>query len=602
MRKTFPGATRKTTPNSTHVKSLLRRIARIRVGVISAELACAPLIEEAHPAQRTSARNLLHYAVLRRHGSGNLNERLSSFGLLPLTNTRRPILENIDRAISLLKSLSEVTHSEDEDRRGIAEPPAQREDAASPLPKKQHLVMLTLSGESSTDIDFIARLLRAGMNVLRINCARDNAGVWEGLIASLRSAERITGRKCKLFMDLAGPKLRTGSLSECQGVVKWSPRRDRFGRVVAPARIHFVAGDTKKETEPGVDVSLTMPATWLLRRKVGEVLKFVDARGSKRSVRLTAIRRTGVIGESTSTAYLTSGVRLRVSTEKGSIALRGLPPATEEVRVRVGEILWLTASPIPGIAANVNEGGRVILPARIGVTLPEVLADVKRGERVWIDDGKIGGVVRGRGKGRLEVEITHAAERGTKVRADRSINLPDSKLRISSLTSKDIRDLEFVALHADWIGYSFIRTPEDVHELLLRLGHFPRKGIGVVLKVENRKAYERLPEILLAGMRTRNVAALIARGDLAVECGFVETPRIQEEIFSACEAARMPVFIATQVLESLAQKGVLSRPEMVDAHVAARADCIMLNKGPHVLEALRTIKAIVRECEAAVKT
>ena len=91
------------------------------------------------------------------------------------------------------------------------------------------------------------------------------------------------------------------------------------------------------------------------------------------------------------------------------------------------------------------------------------------------------------------------------------------------------------------------------------------------------------------------MSALIARGDLAVECGFQEIPRIQDEIFRACAAAGMSVFIATQVLENLAQKGRPSRPEVIDASVAARANCIMLNKGPFVVEAVKLLKEIVRE-------
>ena len=119
--------------------------------------------------------------------------------------------------------------------------------------------------------------------------------------------------------------------------------------------------------------------------------------------------------------------------------------------------------------------------------------------------------------------------------------------------------------------------------------------MGVVLKIENQQAFENLPLLLLEAMR-HHVAfgVMIARGDLAVECGWERLVEIQEEVLWMCEAAHVPVIWATQVLEGLMQNGIPSRAEVTDAGLAARAECVMLNKGPYVVEAVRVLDDIMR--------
>ena len=91
---------------------------------------------------------------------------------------------------------------------------------------------------------------------------------------------------------------------------------------------------------------------------------------------------------------------------------------------------------------------------------------------------------------------------------------------------------------------------------------------------------------------------MIARGDLAVECGYERMAEVQEEILWACEAAHLPVVWATQVLETLARTGLPSRAEITDAAMGERAECVMLNKGPHILDAMRMLDDILRRMQA----
>ena len=147
------------------------------------------------------------------------------------------------------------------------------------------------------------------------------------------------------------------------------------------------------------------------------------------------------------------------------------------------------------------------------------------------------------------------------------------------------------------MGLSFVHSPRTSTSCRAARGA-ARRDLGIVLKIETRRAFEMLPPLLLAAMRGPAVGVMIARGDLAVECGFERLAEVQEEILWLCEAAHVPVIWATQVLESLAKEGVPSRAEITDAAMGERAECVMLNKGPHIVEAVRVLDDILRRMEA----
>jgi pyruvate kinase len=118
-----------------------------------------------------------------------------------------------------------------------------------------------------------------------------------------------------------------------------------------------------------------------------------------------------------------------------------------------------------------------------------------------------------------------------------------------------------------------------------------------VLKIETRAGFENLPGLLFAAMRSPALGVMIARGDLAVECGYERLAEVQEEILWIAEAAHVPVIWATQVLESLTKTGMPSRSEITDAAMGERAECVMLNKGPYVVETVRTLDGILRRMQ-----
>src|SRR5262249_41411699 len=161
-------------------------------------------------------------------------------------------------------------------------------------------------------------------------------------------------------------------------------------------------------------------------------------------------------------------------------------------------------------------------------------------------DGRIGGSVRAASADGLEVEVTQVREGGEKLGADKGINLPDSELNLPALTAQDLEDLEVATQYADMIGLSFVQAPADVDQLRAHMSRLGAGHLGIVLKVETRRGFDNLPHLLLAAMKHRAAGVMIARGDLAVECGYERLAEVQEEILWACEAAHMPVIWATQ--------------------------------------------------------
>jgi pyruvate kinase len=223
-----------------------------------------------------------------------------------------------------------------------------------------------------------------------------------------------------------------------------------------------------------------------------------------------------------------------------------------------------------------------------------VFDHARPGEHLWLDDGKLGGIIQHVDRDEIVVVITDARPGGTKLRAGRGINVPDTDLELDALTQKDHGDLDAVAALADIVNFSFVRRPEDVEALQRELRARGVDEIGIVLKIENVVAFRNLPQLLITAMRSARVGVMIARGDLAVEVGFDRLAEVQEEITWICEAAHVPVIWATQVLDTMAQTGQPSRAEVTDAAAGERTECVMLNKGPYILEAIGALDSILR--------
>ena len=321
-------------------------------------------------------------------------------------------------------------------------------------------------------------------------------------------------------------------------------------------------------------------------------------RDSERAFEIVDATDHGCWTEAKKTAYVVPGTvlwRARGIAEGEALkAVVGeLPPVENAIFLKQGDLLVLTKDLYPGRSATYDGDGRLLTSAIVGCTIPEVFDDVRSGESIWFDDGKIGGVIEKVEEKRIHVRITQARLRGEKLRSDKGINLPETDLHLAAMTAKDLEDLTFTAEHADVVELSFANTARDVELLQEHLAHLSDRQPAVVLKIETRRGFENLPEMLLTAMRSPCCGVMIARGDLAVECGFERLAEVQEEILWICEAAHVPVIWATQVLETLAKEGLPSRAEITDAAMGDRAECGMLNKGPHIVSALRVLDDIL---------
>jgi pyruvate kinase len=593
---------------NANLESILQELTAIRADMIADEARSAARLDQVHVNYRESARNLVHYLALRRRDLRPLQLQLAALGLSSLGRAESHVLATVDAVLEVLHRLTGCPRPESSPaaafidfgtgERLLAE---HTEALLGPTtPGRGARIMVTMPGEAADDFTLVRDLMQGGMNCMRINCAHDDVKAWARMIDHLRRAEQELGRSCQVIMDLAGPKLRTGPLEPGPAVVKIRPRRDDFGRVAAPARVWLSLGNDPHPPPSPADACLTVPEAWLARLRPGEQVKFTDARGSKRIFVVIDVTHGGCWVEATKTAYVVPGTVLRHEQEADDReGLVGDPPPTENaVALQQGDRLILTRNLEPGRPATRDGAGQVLTPAMIGCTIPEVFDTVQSGESIWFDDGKIGGVVEKVETERVLIRITRSRLQGEKLRADKGINLPESDLRLPALTAKDIEDLTFVAKHADVVELSFANCADDVESLqnnLIRLGGDPP---AIVLKIETRRGFDNLPNMLLTAMRSACCGVMIARGDLAVECGFERMAEVQEEILWICEAAHVPVIWATQVLETLAKEGMPSRAEITDAAMGDRAECVMLNKGPHVLSAVEVLDDILRRMQA----
>jgi pyruvate kinase len=239
--------------------------------------------------------------------------------------------------------------------------------------------------------------------------------------------------------------------------------------------------------------------------------------------------------------------------------------------------------------------GSVERPAHVSIEVDELFASVRPGERIMLDDGSIEGVVTWVDPDRIDLEIVRPA-RG-KLRSGKGVNLPDTELSIPGLTDGDLAIVEALAADVDLVAMSFVSSPHDVRRLHELLGTLGAGDVGVVLKIERKAALDRLPDLLLTLLHRPPAALMVARGDLAVEVGFDWLAELQEEILWFGAAAHTPVILATQVLESLAKRGAPTRAEVIDAAWASRAECVMLNKGPFIADALRFLDGLLMRME-----
>ena len=274
-------------------------------------------------------------------------------------------------------------------------------------------------------------------------------------------------------------------------------------------------------------------------------------------------------------AEVETGRLRRVSMDLGGPRARTgvVRGGTDEVRVTQGTTFALHE---PGA----QEGGRQAIA--VECSLPGVVPQLQVGHSVWVDEGSLCAVVEATDGQTALLRVLRTGPKGARLRAAKGLNFPDTELRLSPLTAKDLRDLDTVAEVADIVAYSFVQRPSDIELPQYELAARTNRQLALIAKVETGLAVRALPEIIVRAAGKQPLAVMIARGDLAAEIDYPRLAEIQEELLWLCEAAHIPVIWATQVLDTFLHKGLHSRAEMTDAAMAERAECVMLNKGPYL--------------------
>lgn len=554
--------------------------------------------------------NLAHYLWLRRRDLRPLQEQLAQAGLSSLGRCEPHVLANVNAILDVLSRCLDLAPvaaqrlSAPAFGEGHAILKRNGEALFGVNPRgRETRILVTLASDAATNYELVRDLLLGGADCVRINCAHDDAIAWRRMVANVRRAEKETGLTCRILMDLAGPKVRTHVAPPHDDIIHIRAKRNARGETVLPASVllakigiddlspHFSATNAKG--------AFHMAEAFFDDLRPGDVLSLRDLRHKKRTFNVVRRMVDGVwLAQGNQGAYVAAGtkVRRRPSTHRQARWSVGFSVAAvvrdaAAIEVRIGDrVLLLNADfgdepAIPGLESDVV--------GALACTFPGVVQQLGVGAPVWIDDGKIGGEVERRCPAGVVVRITRAAPNGAKIRDEKGLNFPGASLRLPALGEKDLKDLDFVCRFADMVGLSFVESIHDVDSLRAELRRRNAPFLPVVIKIETRAAVQNLPNILLGTIGLHPVGVMIARGDMSVELGSVRTAEIQEEILWLCEAAHVPVIWATQVLETIAKKGIRSRPEFTDAAMGVRAECVMLNKGPYVLDAVHSLSAVL---------
>lgn len=455
-------------------ENLLKELEDIQKRMLMAEHQKNVHINGVKPQFRNSAINLIDYLALRSKNIEKLQKQLHYMGLSSLASSESHIKTQVVTIMHWLGHQKTLSHEI-----GPSSGDKQLQKNITTLLGKADIdeappIMVTFDTDFGDDFQLMCNLLENGMRVARINCAHDDESTWLKMIENLKKAVTEMNLPCKLYMDLAGPKIRT----------KIKSKKHKHGKLKVALGDEITLTDTEQ--------------------KAGKRIKDISC------------------------------------------------------------------------------------------TLPGIVEKLKPKHRVYFDDGLFEAVVQGVNGKKATLKIIRISAKKPVIKSEKGINFPDTIFQVNPITDYDEKCLPFIVKYADMVGFSFVNNATDMQNLQMKLSRLNKPELSIVAKIETNQAVNNLPAIIFQGMQHNLIGIMIARGDLAVEIGFERMSEIQDEILWICEAAHTPVIWATQVLESMNKDGLATRSEVTDAAHAAEADCVMINKGGHTIEVLKTLHNILR--------
>ena len=364
-----------------------------------------------------SAQNLLNYISFRSFDVREIQKHLKNMGLTRFANAEAHIKASV-LTIRYLLALA-VSHNEQDSLSkhwSIKKGKKLLDRNTKKLlgkgtGKRRVRIMVTQPSEAATNYEMVRNMVASGMDCARINCAHDSAEVWEKIIENIKKAAEELERDVKIAMDLAGPKIRTGKITPGPRVLRYKPTKDDYGKVTEPRIIRLVANKdlvANSETIPIMNGALH-------ELQEGMVLTLVDARSKHRKLKVIAVDENEATVQTKQTIYVAPNLVITTAKESSLQWTVGEVPTKEGFLLLFkGDELRLMKENTQGTPAVYDEKGTLVEPAMISCQMPAVFDFVKEGDRVFFDDGKIGGTIVSVESKYCAIKIDLAKETGSK--------------------------------------------------------------------------------------------------------------------------------------------------------------------------------------------
>lgn len=585
----------------------LHEIDKIRADILSVNGSV-----DIHHLRYKSIVNLKQYLALRSKDRTKVQEKLFLLSLSSLGRSYahvggsiETLYEQLNSSLSSLSSdlqqqVQHVSHLKIQEAIELASKNATRMfggKVSSKLSKQITAIMVTLpSNAAENDGQLIYELARAGVNAFRINTAHDDIRVWQAMadVIAKINIPLEENNKIKIFVDLAGPKIRTGRIRKLEiPVVIGSNKAKKELLIYHSQAMKTICETTDEITQKKELAHLVIDKKFFKKLHEGTAIRVVDANEKKALITIDEVHDDYIKASIDKKVFLDKTARLYK--KKTEALILNIEMQVEPIRLFKGDILTISEEDILGYAAIYNDKTNHQEPAFISCSFEGIAEHVKIGEKIFIDDGKIGLVVIDKQEKLLICKVTLAKGNGTVLKEEKGINFPDSHVKTAALTKIDRINAKSVLHFTDAFSLSFSQNAQDVRDLQELLRDNNRIDIGIITKIETKQAVVNMPEILEELLNWEKTGVMIARGDLAIEVGFENLAHMQEALLDICDAAHMPVIWATQVLESQMKTNLPSRAEITDAAMSGRADCVMLNKGAFAKDTIGVLIHILND-------
>ncbi len=327
--------------------------------------------------------------------------------------------------------------------------------------------MVTLPSHAADhDGRLIHELADAGVNVFRINTAHDTVEIWKGMAAVIAAINenRAGNAKIKNFADLAGPKIRTGKIRRLKQPVAIGSNKYKKEILICRGRESTKPEGVDPFTLERIPARIVVDKKFFKKIRQGRPLKIVDANGKKAIITVIEMTDKYAKGSINKRVYVDKSAKFYHKHHDGSIL--NIENQIDPVRLFVDDLIVITEKDIEGRSAVLDKlTNKVLEPARIGCSFRGIVSRINAGDKIFIDDGKIGLKVIKRGDDSITCRVTHAKDNGTLLKEEKGINFPDTHVKTPALTKADSENMFTVLEFADHLGLSFCQESEDIRDL-----------------------------------------------------------------------------------------------------------------------------------------